>query len=435
MSASVSLRGGSDSIAAELDELVAFAAALRRTSGPLGEDAAVVARLLSDPALVPAGVLDPMGAAEVAVGASLALARITATALACEALAEAVRAAAAAYRVADDLDAQARPVLRALVHLPGVPALGPHTVRSPQALLSADPALAAVAVDAISALGAGGVAAPVATTWVAALLATPYRDGTPVVTARAGRPTDDASGPPRCSADLIRTLAVRDRDDDGGGAIDIRFLTAPPGPTPAGTPTGTSGRRVIVNITGTTAWNLDPRHATPQVSDTSTNLRTLANQSSVFERGVILALRQAGVRPDEPIMLVGHSQGGMVAARLAGDLTTHHQFLVTHLVTAGSPIGLAAIPAGISVLSLENRGDVVPELDGRDNPARASWLTASTDHGAASVLAKHSLDAYLAGAGDLDADDDPSLTSWRAGAQLFLSAGQVSTAVFQVRRG
>lgn len=428
MTSSVSLRGGSDSIAAELDDLVAFASALRRASGPLGDDVAAVARLLRDPALLPAGILDPAGAAEVAAAAALALVRIAGAVLACESLATTVGAAAVAYRIADEIGARARPVVRALVALPDVASL--PAARSPQSLLTADPALAGLAVDAISTLGAVGLASPSATTAMAALLATPYTDGTAVVTARAGRPTDDASGPPRCSADLIRALAVRGHDDKDGGAIDIRFLTG--GAPAAGIP---AGRRVIVNVTGTTAWNLDPRHTTPQASDTGTNLRTLANESSVFERGVIVALRQAGVRPDEPIMLVGHSQGGMVAARLAGELTEHHEFLVTHLVTAGSPIGLAAVPASVSVLSLENRGDVVPELDARDNPARASWITARTDHGAGSVLAKHSLDSYLAGARDIDVDPDPSLMDWRAGAQPFLGAEHVSTAVFQVRRG
>lgn len=429
MTASVSLRGGSHSIAAELDDLVAYATVLSRVSGPLGEDAAAVARVLSDPALLSAGILDPVGAAEVTAAAALALVRMAAAVLACESLATALRCAALAYRIADDLGSQARPVIRALVALPHVADLTPD--RSPGSLLAIDPALAALAVDAISTIGALGLPAPDATTRIAAGLAMPYPDGAAVVTARAGRPTDDASGPPRGSADLIRALAVRAADDDGGGAIDIRFLTGG-APTAGGRP---DGRRVIVNITGTTAWNMDPRHHTPQASDTGTNLRTLANESSVFERGVVLALREAGVRPDEPIMLVGHSQGGMVAARLAGELTEHQEFLVTHLVTAGSPIGLAPVPAGVSVLSLENRGDVVPELDARDNPARASWITARTDHGAASVLAKHSLNSYLAGARDVDANQDPSLTDWRAGAEAFLGAEQVSTAVFQVRRG
>ncbi len=226
---------------------------------------------------------------------------------------------------------------------------------------------------------------------------TGFADGTPVVSARPDLPTGDGAGPPRGAADLVRALALRGAHNDGGGAVDVRILDGP------------AGRRVIVDITGTTVWNLDPRRRTPQVSDLGTNLRALANRSSVFERGVLQALRQAGVRPGEPIMLVGHSQGGMIAARLAGQLRTEAGFTVTHLVTAGSPLGLAPVPGSVSVLSLQNTGDLVPELDGADNPRRGNWITVRTAHGDSSVLGRHSVQAYLAGAGDLDASTDRSL--------------------------
>ena len=140
------------------------------------------------------------------------------------------------------------------------------------------------------------------------------------------------------------------------------------------------------------------------------------------------------IQAGEPIMLVGHSQGGMIAARLATQLRSA-EFTVTHLVTAGAPVGLAAVPRSVSVLSLQNQGDVVPELDGADNPRRANWITVGTAHGGSSVLAKHSVRSYLAGAVDVDASADPALAHWRRTAAGFFSADQVSTQVFQVRRG
>jgi pimeloyl-ACP methyl ester carboxylesterase len=215
---------------------------------------------------------------------------------------------------------------------------------------------------------------------------------------------------------------LRDLHDDGGGAVDVRILS------------GAGTRRVIVDITGTTEWNFDPRRRTAQASDMSTNLRTLANQSSVFERGVLQALRRAGVRPNEPIMLIGHSQGGMIAARLAAELAAGSEFAVTHLLTAGSPLGLAKVPGSVSVLSLQNHGDLVPELDGAENPRRANWITVQAERGGSSVLGRHSLQSYLAAAGDLDSSADPSLLHWRATAAGFLTAEKVSTQVFQVRR-
>jgi hypothetical protein len=279
-----------------------------------------------------------------------------------------------------------------------------------------------VAVQLLTASGSGGVPAPGATARLAGLLAIPFADGAAVVSARPGMPTADRDGPPRGAADLMRALALRNAHNDGGGTVDVRILDGP------------GGRRVILDITGTTVWNLDPTRRTAQVSDFGTNLRALANQSSVFERGVLQALRQAGVSPSEPIMLVGHSQGGMIAARLASRLQAGSEFRVTHLVTAGSPVGLAPVPRSVSVLSLQNRGDVVPELDGADNPRRGGWITVQTSHGDSSVLGKHSMRSYLAGAVDLDACADPALAHWRRSAAGFLTAERVTTQVFQIRR-
>jgi hypothetical protein len=92
------------------------------------------------------------------------------------------------------------------------------------------------------------------------------------------------------------------------------------------------------------------------------------------------------------------------------------------------------VPGSVSVLSLQNRGDVVPELDGAQNPRRGNWITVQTAHGDSSVLGKHSLQSYLAGAIDVDGSAEKSLEHWRRGASGFLNAEQVSTQVFEIRR-
>jgi hypothetical protein len=343
----------------------------------------------------------------------------------CEWVSAGLRLAAGSYRAADQLDRRLAPVLTAGYRLPLALASLTGPAARPgaglQAALTADPGLADVAVQLLTITGAGGLPLPGATVRLAGLLATPFPDGTPVVTARPAAPTGDGGGPPRGAADLMSALVLRGAHNDGGGSIDVRTLD------------GTGGRRVIVDITGTTAWNFDPRRRTPEVSDVGTNLRALANRSSVFERGVVQALRLAGVTPGEPIMLVGHSQGGMIAARLAGQLQAAG-FTVTHLVTAGAPVGLAAVPSSVSVLSLQNQGDVVPELDGADNPSRANWITARTAHGEDSVPGRHAVRCYLAGARDVDASAHPALVHWRSTAAGFLSADRVRTQVFQIRR-
>jgi pimeloyl-ACP methyl ester carboxylesterase len=188
-----------------------------------------------------------------------------------------------------------------------------------------------------------------------------------------------------------------------------------------------------VNITGTTDWGFANRHNSI-VSNVGTNLRALGNEPTTYAAGVLLAMRASGIRQGEPVMLVGHSQGGLVAARLATDLAGSSEFTVTHVVTAGAPIGLIDVPSSVQVLSLENRSDVVPDLDGIGNPTRPNQLTVSVDRGGHG-LGGHGLEtAYLPAAADVDACGDPSVTDWLAGASSFLGGTKVDTQVFQVTR-
>jgi hypothetical protein len=75
------------------------------------------------------------------------------------------------------------------------------------------------------------------------------------------------------------------------------------------------------------------------------------------------------------------------------------------------------VPAGVQVLAVENRNDLVPALDGADNPDRAdvTTLTFCADKG--SPGENHSLHgAYAAAAADLPAGD-PTYAAWRESAR------------------
>ncbi len=84
------------------------------------------------------------------------------------------------------------------------------------------------------------------------------------------------------------------------------------------------------------------------------------------------ALRRSGVGKGESVAVVGHSQGGIVAASLAAG-NTGYSF--THIVTAGSPIAGHPIPSSTWVTAVEDRGELVSRLDGADNPARRTWVS------------------------------------------------------------
>lgn len=81
----------------------------------------------------------------------------------------------------------------------------------------------------------------------------------------------------------------------------------------------------------------------------------------------------------EPILLSGHSLGGMLAAGLAADPAFRHGRNVTGVVTAGSPIGRMPVPASVGVVALEHRGDFVPRLDGVAGRTDDTWHTLTTD--------------------------------------------------------
>ncbi|HEX2902740.1 MAG TPA: hypothetical protein VHO01_04720 [Jatrophihabitans sp.] len=421
MTGTVSLSGGS-AVAVDPDQLERLATHAAALAHLMQRD--VIGRLLAAARPGPAAAVDPVGAAAVLAHATASLSLAGVVLSDGDGLAGSLRLAAVAYRDADSLDARLQPLLRAVEHAPaaGLAAARGHL----QAALVADPGLADAGVQLLTGLdpGLGPIQrlAPTASAHTARGLARLYPDPGPVVAIRPGAATLDRLGPPRSVADLLDDVALCEADDDAGGAVDVRILTGP------------SGRRVIVDIAGTTSWDVNPLAQSRQASNFATNLRCLANEPGALSAGVRQALRMAGVGSADQIMLVGHSQGGMVAGVLAAELNRDHEFTVSQVVTAGSPIGLAPIPPGTQVLSLENRGDVVPELDGAGNPRRLRWLTAHVNEGAAGVLGRHSIHSYRAGAADFDADQAEAARHWRQQAAGFFDASAVQTTVFQIGR-
>ncbi|PWG59825.1 esterase/lipase family protein [Bifidobacterium catulorum] len=86
------------------------------------------------------------------------------------------------------------------------------------------------------------------------------------------------------------------------------------------------------------------------------------------------AMRQAGIQPDDPVAMVGHSQGGIVAATMASDYGDRYN--IQHIVTAGSPIANHPIDRKKTwVTSIEMNDELVSNLDGSRNPVAPTWLT------------------------------------------------------------
>jgi hypothetical protein len=179
------------------------------------------------------------------------------------------------------------------------------------------------------------------------------------------------------------------------------------------------GSRVaVVYVPGTQTWGMrggsDPL-------DGGTDVRALAGERTAAGSAVTAALELAGVTRNEPLLLVGHSQGGLTAAQLASDPGFRSRFSPVGVLTAGSPIGAAHEPPDVAVLSLEHTDDDVPRLDGARDPATPTrtTVTAATPAG----HGPHDLTGYAATGALVDTSDDPSITAWRELVRPFLAGG------------
>jgi hypothetical protein len=212
-------------------------------------------------------------------------------------------------------------------------------------------------------------------------------------------------------------------------------------------PQADGGSAWLVEVSGTQEWSA---RAGENPFDATSDVRLMAGQSTALAQGVTSALDQAMAATGrdtsaEPVMLAGHSLGGIVAAGLASSPRFRASHRVTHVVTMGSPVARMPVPADVSVLSLEHRQDPVPRLEGQPNPDRRGWVTVTRDLRGGPVHTAgraHATSEYARTAALVDASADPSSAAWRQGSSRFFAqpsgaTAEVATAVvsdFRVER-
>lgn len=135
--------------------------------------------------------------------------------------------------------------------------------------------------------------------------------------------------------------------------------------------------RYIVYVPATTDWSPEPGENT---TDLTTNVQGMAGNDTVMREMVRQAIADAGIGAEAEVMLVGYSQGGITAGSLAADPAFLADVNVTALMTVGAPISDFPIDPGIDVLSIEHEQDLVPDLDGNENPDRDNWSTVTVDY-------------------------------------------------------
>ncbi|WP_210479977.1 alpha/beta fold hydrolase [Naasia sp. SYSU D00948] len=120
---------------------------------------------------------------------------------------------------------------------------------------------------------------------------------------------------------------------------------------------GEEGPVYALYLGGTLEHGLVPRE---EPWDMASNVAAMGGAPAQSQEAAVAALRASGARPGDPVVLVGYSQGGLIAARLAES----GEFRVAGMVTVGSPGGAIPPPEDVPVLAVEHAEDLVPALAG-----------------------------------------------------------------------
>lgn len=188
---------------------------------------------------------------------------------------------------------------------------------------------------------------------------------------------------------------------------------------------------VIAYLPGTKSaalgWDSDPM-------DMKTNLQAILGRQSNVEIGLAAALGQAGVTPGERIMVVGHSQGGLVAVTAAERAKLgKFPYSIERVVTFGSPVAGTEPKFAPKLLSVENTSDVVPNLAIKRNPSSPNWLTIEQKT-QGDPISSHLIGAYQHTALQIDANATQVERNYLSQFTEFAN-GEGKVSYFELRQG
>ncbi|HET7474916.1 MAG TPA: hypothetical protein VFJ97_02710 [Dermatophilaceae bacterium] len=430
----VGVRGGPTSTAVVMADVDALGVAVEELAARCGADGRRLAAAASGASFVGDQLVPELATTAAAMGE--AMRAVTGGAARSEAelseLAWDLRRAAAAYRQAEDeqvrswrlLDLAAGcavgvaglPAVAGVAAALGVTGVNPladkpdlvdHLVRGlPGAALCAATRLLPQVGPGLAGAAAGSPDGPVPLS--AGLLAGLFTPGTYRVRELGPGPT---VVPPASLADLARPLLPADQPPPGWLQVDAIEVTLPDGATHT---------TYQVVLPGTDDWSPPwVQRSSDAARDLGSNLELMAGRRTELTRSLPSVLDLAGVPPGADVVLIGHSQGGLVAYQAAGDAQLRARVHITDVVTFAAPLALMAPPKGVRVLSLENQRDVVPHADGQPNRERREHVTLTFDTGPVPaggdwVGYPHGMEQYLRGADLFDsaaARGDPALAA------------------------
>jgi len=160
-----------------------------------------------------------------------------------------------------------------------------------------------------------------------------------------------------------------------------------------------------VFVSGTRTWSLEEN---TDPFDMRSNLALVAGAPAAATMVTERAMRQAGVKPGDRVVFVGHSQGGAVAATLAES----GRWDTKGLITIGAPVGSQPAGGDYPALRIQHRDDLVVDLAGQ--PLAGGHTVVETDSGAVTgdVAGAHSRDRYFQTATRIDQSEAELLSQW-----------------------
>lgn len=237
------------------------------------------------------------------------------------------------------------------------------------------PTIAELGASTLLALGSAGVALYEAGTGND----TPFLDDRPGGIVHSVETTTSPAPSPQSLQDLVVENNALRMDNPGAapleaGQIGIQEIRSSAGGEPS----------YIVQIPPTEGAGIgtaDAWGSQGNSRDWASNLRLVAGQHPAAMDDVRAALDAAGIPPGSNVMLVGHSQGGIVGSHLASDPSFNSTsgadgtYNVTHSFSVGSPVQ-TVVPAqgGTEVVNVSH------------GPPSLGWPSSSGDHIAYSDL-------------------------------------------------
>lgn len=140
---------------------------------------------------------------------------------------------------------------------------------------------------------------------------------------------------------------------------------------------GTVRNSYSVILRGTQNWTA----GTTNIQDMEANLRIVGNMPTEQQIAVQKAMDAIGIKPTDPVELVGHSQAGGDVAALTRDPVFNKRYNVVSALTVGGPTGTEPPVGNVQMLQVEAAADGVPTLDGAPAPnaPNVTRVVADTD--------------------------------------------------------